>query len=140
MAYTTEQIRGFCELNWETWKRDCSGFVKAVAQNLGIILPGQANDIVDFLESSSAWENLGTDKSKAMSHATDGYFVVGGLKAAGHGHLVVVVDSHSSTGYPLAYWGRLSSNPQVFGKKNTTINWSWSQADLPNVRFYAIKQ
>ena len=36
-----------CEKYWEQYKCDCSGFVKAVALELGVTLIGQANDIVD---------------------------------------------------------------------------------------------
>ena len=135
MAYTADQIIGFCEAEWDVWKSDCSGFVKAVGKRLGIQLTGQANTIIDFLESSNAWQNLSADQRQATLYATQDYFVVGGLKAAPHGHLVVVVKS-APQAYAVAYWGRLGGT----GRKNTTINWSWTHADLPNVHFYATKR
>lgn len=135
MAYTADQITGFCEAEWNTWKGDCSGFVKAVAKRLGIQLNGQANGIIDFLESSGNWVKLGISEQQATLYATQGYFAIGGLKATPHGHVVVVVKSAPQT-HAVGYWGRLGGT----GRKNTTLNWSWTHADLPKVHFYAIKR
>ena len=135
MAYTTDQIISFCEAEWDNWKGDCSGFVKAVAKRLNIELNGQANGIIDFLESSPNWENLGADEAKATRYANQGYFVIGGLKANPHGHVVVVVKS-APQAHAVGYWGRLGGA----GRKNTTLNWSWSRTDLPKVHFYATKR
>lgn len=135
MAITADQIKGFCEAEWDKWKSDCSGFVKAVAQDIGVPLSGQANDIVDFLEQSVAWEKLGTDGAAAIRYATMDYFVIAGLKASPNGHIAVVVKSPPQV-YPVGYWGRLGSA----GRKNTTLNWSWTHADLAKVRYYAIKR
>jgi hypothetical protein len=63
-----------------------------------------------------------------------GYLVIGGLKAQGHGHVVIIVKS-ANAGYPIGYWGRFGA----VGKKRTTINWSWNKTDLPKVHFYAAK-
>ena len=134
MAITADQIISFCESEWDAWKSDCSGFVKAVAKDIGVSLTGQANSIIDFLDSSAMWENLGADSQKAIKYASQGYFVIGGLNSTPNGHVVVVVKSPPQN-YPVAYWGRLGGT----GRKNATINWSWSHADLPNVHFYAVK-
>jgi hypothetical protein len=134
MANDTDQVVTACEAEWDKWKGDCSGFVKAVAKRLGMTLTGQANDLVDYLEQSPAWLNLGSNSGKAISRAADGYFVIGGLKAEPLGHVVVVVKSKAQP-YPVAYWGRYGS----VGKKRTTINWSWRHPDLPNVHFFARK-
>jgi hypothetical protein len=49
MSVSTPQQRiiNACEAEYQAHITDCSGFVKAVAKNLGIILYGLANDIVD---------------------------------------------------------------------------------------------
>ena len=133
MASTGDQIIASCEAEWDAWKADCSGFVKAVAKQIGIQLTGQANQIIDYLDSAANWENLETDASLATARACQGYLVVGGLKALPHGHVVVIVESASQK-FPLAYWGRLG----MVGRKNTSINWSWNRTDLPKVRYFAI--
>jgi hypothetical protein len=132
MASEADPIIAACEAEWDNWKSDCSGFAKAVAHRLGIILSGPANAMIDSLEESSRWLKLGADQTAAITRAKMGYLVIGGLKARGHGHVVVVVKS-ADAGYPIAYWGRFGA----IGKKRTTINWSWNSTDLPNVRFYA---
>jgi hypothetical protein len=92
-----------CETHWETYKNDCSGFVKAVAQQLGISLTGSANDIVDQAQTPP-WTVLESG-AEAKYKADDGLFVLGGLKALGHGHVVVVVSGPLlNKKYPTAYW------------------------------------
>ena len=52
----------------------------------------------------------------------------------GHGHVVVVVSGPlAHKVYPTAYWGRLGG----VGRKDTTVNYAWKSADLPNVVFAA---
>lgn len=132
MAYTADQIIEWCETDWDDWKTDCSGFVKAVCQRANIRLQGQANQIIDFLETSPAWEILGAAPAVATSRANSGRIVIGGLKNRPNGHVVLVVKS-APLNYPVAYWGRLGA----VGRKNTTINWSWNSSDRPNVHYYA---
>lgn len=123
-----EKIKNLCEEKWQKNEKDCSGFVKDVAAGLGIIITGQANDIVDQL-SKSPWISC-KDGVEARLKALEGNFVVGGLKATGNGHVVVVVDGPLASGkYPTAYWGSLGG----VGKKNTTINWSWNKTDRDKV-------
>lgn len=131
----SQKIINACEAKWNTWKSDCSGFLKAVAQELGVAMSaGQANGIVDWLDNSSTWLRLGTDKASANLHANQGFFVVGGSKSSGHGHVAIIVSGGSSA-RPNGYWGRLGT----IGKKNESITWSWGQAALPDVKFYAIR-
>lgn len=132
MANESEAIINACEIEWDSWKGDCSGFVKAVAARLGIPLSGNANALVDYLERSPAWQHLGAQPQTAMLRAAQGYLVIGGLKHTPHGHVVVVVRSGASL-YPVAYWGRFGA----VGKKNTTINFSWAHSQLTNVHFFA---
>lgn len=132
MASQAEQIIEACESEWDAWKSDCSGFVKAVADRVGVNLRGQANQIVDLLAASASWDDLGQDPRTASLRANHGEFVNGGLKDRPHGHVVIVVKS-AQLKYPVAYWGRFG----LVGRKHTTINWSWSRPDLAKVRYFA---
>jgi hypothetical protein len=123
-----------CETEWESWKSDCSGFAKAVAARLGVNLSGQANELIDYLTRAPEWRSLGADPRRAATQANLGDFVIAGLKARPHGHVVIVVKS-AATLYPVGYWGRFGA----VGKKNTTINFSWRRADLSNVLFFSRK-
>ncbi len=117
-----------CEKHWESNKKNCSGFIKAVAKELTITVHGQANDIVDAIQKP-LWKTIESGL-QAQLHAANGMFVVAGLKSDPHGHVVVIVDGQLSHGkYPSAYWGSLGGVP----KKNTTINWSWNKADRDKV-------
>lgn len=125
-----DQIVAACEARWEANKANCSGFVRAVAADLGIGLSGQANDIVDFIAAN--WWPI-ADGVAARDWAEAGYLVVGGLKAAGNGHVVVVVPGPLAHGkYPTAYWGKLNG----VGKKKTTLNFAWTAADRDDVAYY----
>lgn len=111
-----------CKHNFQAHKSDCSGFVKAVAQELKISpqLFGQANDIVDQIQRIP-WLRC-ADGRDAARRAAEGNFVVGGLKAQGHGHVVVVTPGPLSQGkYPTAYWGTLGG----IGKENTSVSYAW---------------
>jgi hypothetical protein len=134
MTYTAAQIIEWCESDWDAWKADCSGFVKAVCKQADASLHGHANQIMDHLETSSAWENLGASPDTATSRANSGCLVIGGLKQPAHGHVVIVVRS-APLSYPVAYWGRFGG----VGRKNTTINWSWKNSDRPNIRYFSFK-
>ena len=120
-----------CEANWDAHFDDCSGFVKAVAAALGVtIIDGQANDIVEAMQKFP-WKKVASGADAALK-ASMGYFVLGGLKAKGNGHVVVVVPGTVNDGkYPTAYWGSLNS----IGKKNTTINFSWNKPDRDRVEY-----
>ncbi len=123
-----------CENHWDAYKSDCSGFVKAVAADFGINLTGQADDIVDQMQSAP-WQTL-SDGPSAKAQADSGNFVLAGLKGADHqpprdhGHVVVVVTGAlAQNKYPTAYWGTLGGT----GRKNTTLNWAWNATDRDNV-------
>jgi hypothetical protein len=124
----SDKIIQLCEAHWENHKKDCSGFLKAVASELGISLTGQANAIIDTIQKSP-WIVLGSG-AEAQQKAVNGMLVVAGKKASGHGHVAIVVPGPLSHGkYPTAYWGSLGGTP----KKNTTLNWSWSKIDRDDV-------
>jgi len=125
-----------CEAHWEVYKDDCSGFVKAVAKHVGVELTGQANDIVDQMQQTP-WKVLKSGR-EAAGQAQLNFFVLGGLKETGHGHVVVVVPGPvDREAYPTAYWGKLNGT----GKKARTINWAWKPGDRDKViyAFYDVK-
>ena len=124
------KINSLCEKHWAKNEKNCSGFVKAVASDIGISVTGQANDIVDRLNNCD-WV-LCKNGVDARQKAIEGHFVVGGLKATPHGHVVIVVSGPLAHGkYPTAYWGSLGG----VGKKYTTINWSWNKSDRDLVTY-----
>jgi len=128
IAKKSEKIVQLCEVYWDKHKKNCSGYVKNIAKDLGITLTGQANDIVEQIQKAP-WIVLKSGV-EAKFKAESGMFVVAGLKANHHGHIVIVTPGPLSHGkYPTAYWGSLGGVP----KKNTTINWSWSKSDRDNV-------
>jgi hypothetical protein len=134
MGETAEDIPALvkkaCEDNWEAHKADCSSFVKAVAERLGISVSGQANDIIIHIRSQWTRATSGVD---AAAKAAEGKFVIGGLEAEPNGHVVVVVSGPLNRAkYPSAYWGRLGA----VGRKNQTINWSWNEIDRDKVEYY----
>jgi hypothetical protein len=88
--------------------------------------------MIDSMESAPRWENLGAAPATAILRANAGRLVIGGLKQAPNGHVVIVVKS-APLPYPVAYWGRLGH----VGRKNTTINWSWNSTDRPLVRYFS---
>lgn len=135
---TAKRIIDVCEDEWTANKNDCSGFVKDVAQELGVTLTGLANDIVDQIRAA-AWEQLADGKA-AKEAADGGKFVIAGLRGdeqqapSEHGHVVVVVSGPAAKDkYPTAYWGTLGGT----GERGKTINWAWKAADRDNVRYAA---
>jgi hypothetical protein len=140
MANTTEKpktakVAAACETHWATHEDDCSGFVKAVAKEVGVTLTGQANDIVNQMKTLP-WKSLGSG-AEAKKQADLGYLVLGGLKATKNGHVVVVVAGPLGQGkYPTAYWGQLGG----VGRKATTVNWSWNKTDRDKVEYAYYKE
>ena len=133
-----DQVKDACEACFEAHADDCSGFARAVADQLGVPLSGLANDIIDTIRGGRGWVPL-ADGVDAAQAAKDGKFVIGGLKGSDqaarspHGHVVVVVAGPLAHGaYPSAYWGRLGGG----GRMDMTVNWAWNAADRDRV-FYA---
>lgn len=134
-------VRAACERLWRAHKSDCSGFVKAVGEALGVTIAGQADDIADALVADDHWTVLADGRAAAQA-AARGEFVVAGLRGdkqkikSVHGHVVVVVAGEPNRGrYPFAYWGKLGG----VGKKNETINWAWTVDDRDKV-IYATRE
>jgi hypothetical protein len=128
-----QTIINSCEARFSAHSNDCSGFVKAVATDLGITLTGMADDIVNQIQQAP-WTKL-VDGADAKNKADQGLFVIGGLQADPHGHVVVVVTGALSQGkYPTGYWGRLGGT----GMKDTTINWAWNRTDRDRVIYASL--
>ncbi len=127
-------ITAISEKNWDHWKHDCSGLVRAVTTELGVPLTGTANRMIDDLNmSGNGWIKLGNDPTQAQAYANNGYLVIAGLKASGHGHVVIIVPTSHTQNYPVGYWGQYGGT----GRKNETINWAWTHADLAQVQYFA---
>jgi hypothetical protein len=132
-----QQIISFCESEFASHIADCSGFAKAVANDLGIVLTGMANDIVDQIQTLP-WTVL-ADGIDAKSKADLGNFVIGGLKDDPHGHVVVVVQGPLDPGhqkYPTAYWGSIRG--AQFAAKDKTVNWAWDSTERDKVIYASL--
>jgi len=135
-----DPVKDACEACFDAHSGDCSGFARAVAQQLGITLTGLANDIVDTIRAAAPWTML-ADGVAASQQAASGKLVIGGLKGSEqanpdpHGHVVVVVAGQplAHGKYPFAYWGRLGG----VGEKDQTVNWAWNINDRDNVTYAA---
>lgn len=131
-AVAARKVIQACIANWDAHKADCSGFVKAVAAELGVRLGGQANDILKAL-AADWWPIPGG--LAAAEYAGAGYLVVAGLAADPNGHVVVVVPGPLAHGkYPTAWWGQLGG----VGKKAKTLNFSWNQSDRNKVGYWGM--
>jgi hypothetical protein len=144
MKSANSRVIDACEKHWDAHNDDCSGFVKAVAQELGFILKGDANEIYTQM-LRSPWKPLGGSGVEAERQSQMG-FVLAALRDRGrsdsgednHGHVVVVVPGSLAHGkYPHAYWGKLFG----VGKKNETLNFAFLKKNRDRDRvFYAWRQ
>lgn len=124
--------------NVHNCQADCSGYLKQVAAHLGVILPNLlANGIVDYLDAAADWTTLGNDAKRASELASEGYFVVAGLREGGHGHVVVVVPGWSPQGFPMGYWGSLRG--AQFAGWNASLSAAWTHPDLALVSYFAVE-
>jgi hypothetical protein len=131
----SDRVREACEDCFEAHASDCSGFARAVADELGVPLEGLADQIVGILRTGPGWTAL-KDGVAAAQSAQAGKLVIAGLRGSeqarpdAHGHVVVVVGGPlAHDAYPSAYWGRLGGT----GEKNKTINWAWTTEDRDHV-------
>jgi hypothetical protein len=132
-----DRVRDACESCFEAEKSDCSGFVRAVGDKLGVAIAGNADAIVGTLRGGGSWRRL-ADGVAAAASAGAGKLVVAGLPGgeqsspANHGHVVVVVAGPLAHGlYPSAYWGRLGD----VGSKFQTLNFAWTVQDRDRVSY-----
>jgi hypothetical protein len=141
-----------CKESWEEKtsanlvnKNNCSGFLKGVAEKLGISMPmsATADGLVDFMKNSSSWKKV-TSGSEAAAQAGRGYFVVAGLKgsehkpARGNGHVAIVVSGSLYRGiYPMCWGGSIGS---AQSQGNKSIGEIWNKTDRDLVTYYMHSQ
>ena len=134
---TVDKIKDTCGRLLPANAGDCSAFAKAVCGELGVLLTGQANDIVDQLVAAKGWTELGSGADagkKAADAAANGLLVIGARKETGNGHVVVVVKGTPHLDkYPHAYWGKLN-DPDNAGY-DKTVNWAWNSASRDSVTY-----
>lgn len=128
------EIIAACESVWDANKSDCSGFVKAVCEQFQVAMTGQADNIIDQIQSAG-WTSL-SDGVAAKRAADQGQLVICGLRGASltppnsHGHVAVVVSGALAHGkYPTAYWGQLGG----VGRKKETLNYAFKKVDRDKV-------
>lgn len=147
-----------CENNWEQYKSDCSGFVKAVADELLILLPGSTGDADWMTKFISEWAvtdgNMiaipageGAD-IRAIAAAGEGHFVIGGLtkdeintarppdKQTSNGHVVIVVPGISPNGWPMGYWGTLGG----VGEKNASLSKAFRSPLKNKIHYFYVRR
>lgn len=123
-------IVAICQRRLPQHPNDCSGFVRAVAGDCGVIVLGDANAIVEQLKVSAG--RL-ADGPAASTAAQKGQLVIAGAAAPGHGHVVVVIGGPMNKGrYPYAFWGqyrgmRLNDTTINIGftRGHGTLNWAF---------------
>ncbi len=134
---TKEAILAACKKHFDLHSDDCSGFVRAVAKELGYPLYGNANALVDHLEGN--WKKV--DLATAVKLAQDGTLIIGALKSSEHspprnnGHVVIVVDGALYNGKYPPVWGGSIAAAQSKGTK--TVGEVWRKTDRDAVRYYA---
>jgi hypothetical protein len=145
----------------ETYKDDCSGFVRAVADDLMLFVPGvsrNADDQMDFmgmllkqpsLVPNSTMRHLGDGMSvepEAVQLAEDGNFVVCGLTSkelqtnrpkqnVTNGHVAVLTGGWGKTGWPLGYWGHKGKGEAA--GRNESLSLSYRATDRKLIHYYA---
>jgi hypothetical protein len=136
-----------CKAAWEEKtsaglmnKNNCSGFIKGVAQKLGVSIPmnATADGIVDHL-SGGSWSKLASG-ADAAKQAGNGMLVVAGLKSSDHnpkrgnGHVVIVVSGNLYRNtYPMC-WGGSIGTAQSRGDKS--VGEVWNRTDRDSVKYY----
>jgi hypothetical protein len=131
-----------CEKHWPSQRHNCSGFVRAVASELFVLLPGstgQADWMTWFIkewtvgdDTMSAIRPGPSAGLEAANLASRGFLVVAGATSdeinsarqippetrTEHGHVVVIIPGFSASAWPIGYWGTLGST----GHKNASLS------------------
>jgi hypothetical protein len=87
-----DSIREAWEACFDANQHDCSGFVRAVAERLGVTINGLANEIVDTVRSGGGWQAI-PDGVVAAERAAAGKLVIAGVRGdeqfdhSNHGHV-----------------------------------------------------
>lgn len=123
-------------------ERDCSGFVIAAAQKVGVHLPArQADGLIEYMEAN--WDKLGLGSdgmTAALAAARSGSFVVVGATADElddtNGHVAVIL-GRVHNGWPVVYGGASNAAARTRGEK--TLNYVFRREYHPALRYYAPK-
>ena len=141
MDSNATKIIEVCNNKFQDNKGDCNKFAIAVATEFSIQISGLADNIVDKIQTEG-WTQL-SNGIEAKQKADEGWFVVGGLKAAdtvptppattvNHGHVVIVVSGPlAKNKYPTAVWGSDAGVLPAPGKD--TVNWAWNEASRDKI-------
>ena len=133
-----DKVAAACKNLYPTWKNDCSGFVRAVAKELGVSLSGNADAIVGAMEKG--WTK--TDRASCLTHVRAGHLVIAGLASKEHtkprsnGHVVVVVDGALYRGiFPRCWSGSIAG---AVGQSDGTrsVGEVWNTKDRELVKYY----
>jgi len=134
-------------------EHNCSGFVRAVAGDLMLFLPGasgNADGQVEFMELIADIPRLfyliGSGRPAeldAVNYATRGSFVVCGMTSAelqknrrkkvSNGHVAIITSGWSSSGWPVAWWGQKGGDP---GKRQS-LSKCFRASDRPFIKYFA---
>lgn len=142
---SSQRVIDACESSFDDNQDDCNAFVKAVATQLHVSLPADANAdaLVDYMSSTpSGWTKLPDgDGARAEQDAAAGKFVIAGLRGSEqkspqrNGHVCVVVKgSLDANGYPPGYWGSIS---QGVARKNASLRKAWNGDDIGKVHYFS---
>lgn len=165
MAYTLLMTsKQACEKHWDAYKDDCSGFAKAVASELCILLPSlnvfddkqrQNADIITLWiknwlpDPKSPFLPIPVGESAAITavyYANRGDFVLAGAtheeinryrkpdKQTTHGHLAVVTPGVGRNGWPRGYWGSHGST----GRKDESLSVAFNSALKNEIHYFAV--
>jgi hypothetical protein len=67
----------------------CNIGLKRIAADLGCVVKGMANEIIDSISQSSDWRK--DTGERAFEHAEKGGLAIAGIKENPHGHVVAIV-------------------------------------------------
>ena len=138
-------------------QHNCSGFVRAVSDDLMLLVPGvfaNADGQLDFMEMISRtpgifW-SLGKGRvaePRAVTAAKTGAFVVCGMSSSElqknrpdknvyNGHVAIVVGSWAATGWPNAWWGQKGGTPG----RSESLSKCFRHLDREGIRYFAYGQ
>jgi len=123
-----------CKTHIDHHANNCSGFVKAVANDFGIHLNGLANDIYKTLNHDLHYvQKYGVGDNAAKEAAKDAaegkYLVIGASRNAnGHGH-VAIITGLDSGGHVRVYGGVLD-HPEKASKNDIITKKCWASYKL----------
>lgn len=115
-----------------TW---CNRAVSAACDALGVPLPPGllANEIADYFTLGRGAEDgwLPVLASQVTSFSNLGFPVVGCLKAAGHGHVVMATSADDLADERIHTWQAGRKNHE-----NRPVGFSWTPADIARVSWF----